>query len=310
MKLFTGQANVALAAATAQQLDVPLVRRDIARFPDGELHVELREAVRGDDVYVIQPTGPPVEEHLFELLLLADACRRAGAARVSAVMPYFGYARHDRRATGREAVAARLVADLIGAAGIARVIAVDLHVTSLEGFFPMPLEHLSAVPALAAHLRGTIKANSVLVSPDLGAAKLVERYAAALELPVAIVHKRRISADQVVARAIAGEVRDRAPLIADDMISTGGTIVAAVEALLAAGSRPEIDVVTTHAVLAGNALARLANVGVQRLITTDSLCVAPNVSLGVEVVSLAPILADAIDRLHHERSLGNLIVHA
>lgn len=196
LKLIAGSANAPLAESIAHALDIPLSNRDIHRFPDGELRVEIQETVRGDDVYLIQPTGPPVEERLFELLLLADACRRAGAASVTAVVPYFGYARHDRRASGREAVGARLVADLIGAAGVNRVVALDLHVTSLEGFFPIPVEHLTAVPGLLEQVRGRVTGNGVVVAPDLGAAKLADRYASALQVPAAIVHKRRISGEE------------------------------------------------------------------------------------------------------------------
>jgi ribose-phosphate pyrophosphokinase len=292
----------------ARQLNVRLSGRKIHRFPDGELHVELEDSVRGDDVYVIQPTGPPVEERVFELLFLTDACRRAGAAAVTAVIPYFGYARQDRRASGRAAVGARLVADLLVAAGIQRVVSLDLHAASLEGFFAVPLEHLTAVPVLLDRLRGRVSpSGSVVVAPDLGAAKLAERYAAQLELPVAIVHKRRVSGQEVRVRAIAGDVRDRAPIIVDDMISTGGTVEAAVEALLAAGRRPEISVAVTHGVLAGTALDRLARLGMRALIISDSLKLPATASLPLEVASIAPLLADAIDRLHHHRSLSEII---
>lgn len=309
LKLIAGRANVPMAEVIAHNLEVPLSAREVCRFPDGELHVEIQDSVRDDDVYLIQPTGPPVEERLFELLLLADACRRAGAASVTAVIPYFGYARHDRRASGREAVGARLVADLIGVAGVNRVVSVDLHVTSLEGFFPVPVEHLTAVPMLIEHVRGGVTANAVVVAPDLGAAKLAERWASALQLPAAIVHKRRISGEKVVVRAIAGEVRGLAPLIVDDMISTGGTIEAAIKALLDAGAVPQIDVVATHGVLVGAAMERLAGCGARRMIVTDSVSVPENPGLRLEVVSVGSLLADAIGRLHRGESLAPLIRH-
>lgn len=308
-RLIAGQANPALAKSIAQRLSVDLVRRSISRFPDGELHVELDEAVRGDQVYLLQPTGPPVDAWIVELLLLADACRRAGAAAVTAVMPYFGYARQDRRASGREAIGARLMADVLVAAGIQRVVAVDLHVVSLEGFFAVPLEHLTAVPALIERVRGYVSPTSVIVAPDLGAAKLAERYAQALQLPTAIVHKRRITGEHVRVRGIAGDVRDRAPMIVDDMISTGATIEAAVAALRSAGCRPEFSVVATHGVLVGAALDRLATAGVQSLILTDSLAYATGARPPLDVVSIAPLLADAIERLQHCGSLSDLIKH-
>jgi ribose-phosphate pyrophosphokinase len=308
-KLIAGQANEPLAESIARHLNVRLSSRKIHRFPDGELHVEIEDSVRGDDVYVIQPTGPPVEERVFELLFLADACRRAGAAGVTAVVPYFGYARQDRRASGRAAVGARVVADLLVAAGIQRVVAVDLHAAALEGFFAVPLEHLTAVPALLDRVRGRVSpSGSVVVAPDLGAAKLAERYAAALDLPVAIVHKRRVSGEEVRVRAIAGDVRGRAPIIVDDMISTGGTIEAATESLLASGCRPEISVAVTHGVLAGTALDRLARLQMRPLIVTDSLKLPATGNLPIEVASIAPLLADAIDRLHHRRSMSEIIL--
>jgi len=228
---------------------------------------------------------------------------------VTAVMPYFGYARQDRRATGREPVGARLVADLLAAGGIQRVVAVDLHVASLEGFFAVPLEHLTAVPAMVEHLRGRLASASVIVAPDLGAAKLAERYARALQLPFAIVHKRRLTGEHVRVSGIAGDVRGLAPVIVDDMISTGGTIEAAVAALLAAGCRPEFRVAATHGLLVGAAGERLARAGVTAITVTDSLQ-SPSVDgVALEVVSLAPLLAEAIDRLHRRRSLNDLIKH-
>jgi ribose-phosphate pyrophosphokinase len=265
--------------------------------------------VRGRDVYLVQPTGPPVDEHLMELLMLADASRRAGAARVTAVMPYFGYARQDRRAHGREPVGARLVADLIRTAGIERVVAIDLHSAALEGFFSMPLEHLSAVPTLAEAARALVGLDAVIVAPDLGAAKLADRYADLLDLPVAIVHKARISGEQVRVRRITGDVLDRQPIVVDDMISTGGTIEAAATALLAAGAAPEIMVVATHALLVGAAEERLARAGVRRLIATDSVPPTAGGRLPRETVSVAWLLADAISRLHRDLSLTDLIAH-
>jgi ribose-phosphate pyrophosphokinase len=308
-RLIAGQANPPLAESIARCLNVQLVGRTIRRFADGELHVELEEAVRGDVIYVIQPTGPPVDAWVFEMLFLADACRRAGAASVIAVIPYFGYARQDRRATGREAVGARLVADMLAAGGIDRVVAVDLHLVSLEGFFAVPLEHLTAVPAIVERLRARVTAASVIVAPDLGAAKLAEHFAQALHLPVAIVHKRRLTGEQVRVRAITGEVRGRAPIVVDDMISTGGTIEAAVAALLSAGCQPDLCVAATHGVLVGAALERLARLRIRALIVSDSLAIPTVDSPPLEVVSIAPLLADAIDRLHHRRSLGDLIKH-
>ncbi len=311
LTLLAGPANVPLAEAVAGRLGTPLACCEVARFPDGELHVEIRDSVRGHDVYLLQPTSPPAEPHLLELLFLADACRRAGAARLTAVVPYFGYARQDRRASGREAVGARLVADLLagGAARLDRVVAVDLHSTALEGVFTLPLEHLSAVPILMEAMRPLVAANSVVVAPDLGAAKLADRYGKALHLPVAIVHKTRLSGEEVSVQAVAGEVRDRAPLIVDDMISTGATIEAAITALLAAGCLPELAVVATHALLVGAAVDRLRKLHPRRIVVTDSVATPHFLPLPFQVVSLGPLLAEAVKRLYHDRSLGDLVAH-
>ncbi|HEU5041845.1 MAG TPA: ribose-phosphate pyrophosphokinase, partial [Gemmatimonadales bacterium] len=252
---------------------------------------------------------PPVEEHLFQLLLLADACRRAGAARLTAIVPYLGYGRQDRRASGREPVGARLVADLLAAAGLDRIVAVDLHSGTLEGIFTTPLEHLTAVPILCEALRPRLPADAVIVAPDLGATKLAERYARLLGLPAALVHKRRLSGERVAVRGVTGEVRDRTPLVVDDMITTGGTVEAAVGAVLEAGARPEVTVCATHGLFVGPAMERLARLPVSRLLTTDSVAAPAGGGPTLERVTLAPLLADAITRLHGDRSLAELIVH-
>lgn len=309
LKVFSGTANVPLAEAMAAKLGARLSNREVYRFPDGELHVELQESVRGDDVYIIQPTGPPGEKNLLELLLLADAADRAGAARLTAVIPYLGYARQDRRVSGREAVGVRLVANLLGAGGLlARVVAVDVHAQAIEGFFGIPLEHLSAVPALVEHVRRYTDPDVVVVAPDLGAVELAERYAEPLGVSVAMVHKSRLSGSEVSARKVTGEVRGLKPIIVDDMISTGGTIEAAVDALLREGAEPEITVVASHGLFAGPAAERLGNVSVRRYVVTDSVPPPEESALSLEVVSLAPLLARAIDNLYNDRSLGELLV--
>lgn len=307
--LFTGSANPALAETVAAQLRVPLGRGAVERFPDGELHVEVHDSVRGQDLYLLQPTSPPVETHLLELLLLADACRRAGARRLTAIVPYLGYARQDRRATGREPVAARLVADLIAASGIGRLVAVDLHAAGLEGVFGIPLEHLSAVPLLAQAMRPCLPADGVLVAPDLGAAKLADRYARLLQLPVAIVQKTRLSGEAVSVRAVTGDVQGRVPIVVDDMISTGGTATAAIAAVVAGGAQHAAIVVASHGLLLGPAVERMQAAPVRRLIVTDSVVPPARIPLPLQVVTLAPRLAEAIRRLHDDQSLSDLLVH-
>ncbi len=307
LMLLAGTANEPLGAAIARHLGVTSAARSITRFPDGELRVEVQASVRGRDVYLVQPTSPPVETHLIELLLLADACRRAGAARLTAVVPYFGYARQDRRAGGREAVGARVVADTLQVAGIQRAVAVDLHTAALEGIVSVPLEHVSAVPALVEAIRPAVDRDAVIVAPDLGATRLAERYASALDLPVAIVHKTRVSSERVSVRRVTGDVQGRIPWIVDDMISTGGTIEAAAAAMLAAGARPPVNVVASHALLVGQAVERLQALRLGRFVTTDSMARSAAPPLPIEVVSLAPLLGEAITRLHTDRSLHDLL---
>jgi ribose-phosphate pyrophosphokinase len=309
LKILSGSANLSLAEAVAKKIGVELTRRLLERFPDSEMHVEIQESVRGDDVYVIQPTSPPVDEHLVELLFIADACRRAGAARLTAVIPYFGYARQDRRARGREPVGVRVIADLIRTAGLERVVALDLHSAAMEGALSVPLEHLSAVSLLAEAGRSWVSAKTVVVAPDLGAVKLAERYGKILRLPVAIVHKTRLSGAEVAVQNITGEVGGKPVLIVDDMISTGGTVEAALRALLAAGSAPDFIVIASHGLFVGPALERFRELPVRRFFSTDSVAVPTKLSLPVEAVSVAPLFAETIERLHHDRSLGDLIRH-
>jgi ribose-phosphate pyrophosphokinase len=310
MILLAGSANPDLAGGVARALGVPLAACVLERFPDGELHVDLHESVRGQTVFILQPTSPPVEQHLFELLLLSDASRRAGAARRVAVMPYFGYARQDRRAAGREPIGARVAADVLAVAGIDRAVVVDLHSRAAEGFFAMPAEHLSAVPLLAEALRPADGDSAVVVSPDLGAVKLADRYARVLGCPVATVHKTRVSGREVKVQQIVGDVRDRSPFIVDDMISTGHTVAAAVRALLAAGCRPNVTVVATHGVFAERATELLRELPIGRVITTDSVAPRASAALPIEIVSIAPRLAEAIARLDRNESLGDLLSHA
>ena len=308
--IFAGSANVPLAEAVAAELEVQPGSREVQIFPDGEMQVELRESVRGEDVYLLQPTSPPGEKHLLELLLLADAANRAGAARLTAVIPYFGYARQDRRASGREAVGARLVAGLLESGGLfERVVSVDLHTAAIEGFFGIPLEHLSAVPMLVESLRPHAGADGVVVAPDMGAAELAERYAEPLELPVAIIHKARIGGSEVSVGSITGEVQGRKPIVVDDIIDTGGTTKAAVDALLEAGCEPEITAVASHGLFVGSAEEDLGDAPVERFLVTDSVPPPEGLNLPLEVASLAPLLANAIDRLHNDRSLDELLEH-
>jgi ribose-phosphate pyrophosphokinase len=264
--------------------------------------------VRGHDVYLIQPTCPPVDEHLFELLLMADACRRAGAIHLTAVIPYFGYARQDRRARGREPLSVRLIADLLITSGIHRVVAVDLHSQGVESAFAIPVEPLSAIPLLAEALRSSLSRNTVIVSPDLGAAKMAESYARLLDLPVAIIHKTRLSGAEVSVQRIVGEVRDKEVLVVDDMISTGGTIEKAIQALLEAGcSASGVNVAASHGLLVGPAAERLGKLPIEKIHVSDSVPKPDHFPVPIQVSSLDALLAEAIQRLHKQKSIASLI---
>lgn len=298
LKILAGSANISLAENVARQIRLQLSQRILERFPDGELHIELQESVRGHEVYLIQPTCPPVDEHLFELLLLADACRRAGAVHLTAVVPYFGYARQDRRSRGREPLSARLVADLISTSGVQRVVAVDLHSQAVESAFAIPVEHVSAVPMFAEAVGSSVSRDAVIVSPDLGAVKMAERYAKLLDLPVAIIHKTRISGEEVSVKHIVGDVRDKQVLVIDDMISTGGTIEKAIKAVLEAGcSVSGIKVLASHGLLVSPAAERLGKLPIERMYVSDSVPRPEQFPVPLQVMSLAGLLAETIQRL-------------
>jgi ribose-phosphate pyrophosphokinase len=303
--VLVGPASLHLGAGICETLRISPAPYDCRRFPDGEAQVELHESVRGHDVYILQATSPPVEEHLIQLLLLADACRRAGAARLTAVIPYFGYARQDRR-TDRRSLGARVAANVVGSAGFDRLMLIDAHTPAIEGFFDVPLDHLTAVPLLARAAAASIRESSVVVGPDLGAVKLARAYANQLHVPMAFVHKTRLNGDAVEAHAVIGDVRGRVPLIVDDMLSTGATIEAAVGALRAARAAEPISVAVTHALLVGRAREILQRLPLARLMATDTVAIEPPALQQLEIVSVAPLIATAIRRNHRDESLADL----
>ncbi len=300
--VFSGSANEGLADAIAAELGALLGSRAVARFPDGETAVRLDVPVRGRDVVLIQPTAPPVNDNVIELLAFADACRRSAAARITAVVPYFGYARSDKRHARREPITASLVARLMQTAGIDQVVTLDLHADQIEGFFSIPVDNLSAAPSLCRALGDQLPEGVVVVSPDAGRVKAASDYAQRLGAPVVVLHKRRDSPDATAVTHVVGDVTDRPCLIIDDMISTGGTIARAVEALLAAGARREIIVAATHGLFVGDARGMLARAGVRRVVVTDSIAQSTSGPTPPEVVSIAPLFAAAIRRIHQADS--------
>jgi ribose-phosphate pyrophosphokinase len=307
--VLAGSANPGLARSVERALDIQLAGSRTERFPDGELVVRVDDSVRGLDVVLLQPTSPPVNDNLIELLAMADACRRAAATRVVAVVPYFGYARSDRRDGRRMPIMSSLVADLMERAGISHVITLDVHTPSLEGFFKIAVDNLSAVPLLADALRTRISADAIIVAPDIGATRLANHYATLLDRPVAICHKQRTSGTEVSIARIIGDVAGRSCVIVDDMITTGGTIAESVRALKEAGATGNAIVTATHAVLVPGALGRMAAAGIRELVVTDTVALAPSSDSNapaITVVSVAPLIATAIRRLLAGGSLRNL----
>ncbi|HEV2472039.1 MAG TPA: ribose-phosphate pyrophosphokinase [Chthonomonadales bacterium] len=311
LRIFTGNANPALATAIAAELDTPLGEITVSKFSDGEIQVKIEESARGQDIFIVQPTCAPVNDSLMELLIMIDAFRRASARRITVVLPYYGYARQDKKIKPREPVTARLVANLITQAGASRVLCVDLHAGQIQGFFDLPVDHLYAGPLIGEYLikEGIHDGNTVVVSPDVGGVARARALAEHLKTPIAIIAKRRPEPNQVEIMEIIGDVKGKVCVITDDMIDTGGTIFKGAEALMERGARA-VHACVTHAILSGGALARLASSPLSSLVVTDTIPVCPNRRNGkLEVLSVAPLLADAIRRIHEDHSVSELFSH-
>lgn len=294
--LFAGSSGRALAAGVAESLGWAVAHSSCERFPDGEVAVDIEQSVRNRHVFLLQSTAPPVNDNLLELLAFADACRRAAARRLIAVVPYFGYARADRRRQQRKPITARLVADLMQTAGIGHVVTVDIHSDAIDGFFRIPLGNLDASPLLADALRPRIEADTIIVSPDLGRLHATLALGKRLDVAVAAVHKERLSGDQVQVHQVMGDVRGRSCILFDDMISTGGTIAAAASALRNAGADRVHTVAATHGVFSPAAAATLRDAGVNNVIVTDTVP-AHRHWPPVQTVSVVPLLAEAMGAL-------------
>ncbi len=314
LKIFSGQANPTLAREICNYLKFPSPGRiSVGKFPDGENYCKIDEDVRGRDVFLIQPTSPPVNDNLMELLIMIDSCKRASAARVTAVMPYFGYARQDRKDEGRVPITAKLVANVITRAGADRVLTMDLHAPQIQGFFDVPVDHLYAAPVLNRHFRdlGLTADNIVIVSPDEGSIKRAIGHVKRLGGPLAIVDKRRAGPTITKqANIIGGPVEGRIALMFDDMISTAGSICGAARFVHEAGAK-EIHVAATHAVFCGDALKRLQDAPITSVVITDSIPLRPELMLPkIRVCSVAPLLAEAIKRIHHDQSISQMFVES
>ena len=310
LKIFSGSSNPALAAAVCKYLNIPLGGAQIDVFPDGEKVIRVEDDVRGRDCFVVQSTCRPVDEHLVELLIYLDCLRRASAKRVTAVIPYFGYARQDRKAEGRVPITAKLVANLITTAGADRVLAIDLHAQQLQGFFDIPVDHLTGELVLNKYFRGKKIGDLAVVSPDVGNIKLAARYAAHLGGELAIVHKKRISGSEVEAQEIIGEVQGKNVLMCDDMITTAGTVCSAAELVKKRGAE-KIYVGATHGVFADKAIEKLSQAPIDEVVVTDTIPLHDEDKMhgNVRVLSVSAMLGEAIKRIHRDKSVSSLFNH-
>ena len=306
IKLFAGNSNKALAEAIAKELKCPLAECEVGHFSDGEISVHIGETVRGRDVFVIQSTCAPVNENLMELLVMIDALKRASAGRITAVVPYFGYARQDRKAKPRDPITAKLVADMITTAGADRLLTIDLHALQIQGFFSIPVDHLIGGPLLYKHFANLVDEDFMVVSPDIGSVSRARSVASKLNCPMAIVDKRRPKANQIEVMNIIGDVKGKKCLMVDDMIDTAGTIVQGAEALYNNGAK-EIYACCTHAVLSGPAIERIKNSHITKLVTLDTIPLTEEKKLDkIEVLSVAKLFALAIENIYLDKKMSEI----
>lgn len=309
LRIFSGSAHPELAQEIATLLNVELGRSTTRRLPDSEIHVMLDEVVRDQDVFLIQPCPAPVNDHLIELLLYLDALRRASAHSVSVVIPYFPYARQERMARGREAISARVVANMLECQGARRVIFVDIHARAIAGFFNIPVDPLSAVPLLASYFRKPEFEDAVIVSPDVGRASMAGRYAELLNLPLVVMHKRRTSFSTTETTHVVGDIQGRRPIIIDDIMA-GGSVLKQIDALYDNGAKGKAYFAITHPVLLPTALERLAaDDRIEKLVVTNTIPVPDaNRHDKIEVISIAPLVSDIINRIYHGQSISERLL--
>ena len=308
LKLLTGNANPELAAEIAGILGIELCKMTVCRFSDGEIQVKIEESIRGADAFVIQPTSAPVNDHLMELLIILDALKRASAVRTTVVMPYYGYARQDKKVKPREPVTAKLVADLLQVAGANRILTIDLHADQIQAFFDLPVDHLYGGPIIARYLieHGLADSDLVVVSPDVGGVARARKFAEILKAPIAIITKRRPEPNKSEVMEIIGDVAGRRAIMIDDMIDTAGSIVQGAFALKERGAK-EVYACCTHPVLSAGAAERIANSPIKAVVATNTIMVPPERRPpNFTVLSVAPLLANAITRIHTNRSVSEL----
>jgi len=309
LKLFSGNANPELAQEIAVALGCPLAAATVKTFSDGEIHVQIQENVRGADVFVVQPTCSPVDHNLMELFLMIDALKRASAQRITPVLPYYGYARQDRKDRPRMPISAKVVASLLERAGANRILTLDLHAAQIQGFFDVPVDHLFATPVLIERFYDWNDKNVTVVSPDAGGVERARAFAKRLEAPLAIIDKRRTDVNVAEVMHIVGEVEDRHCLIVDDLIDTAGTLVKGAEALLAQGAK-SVRACATHAVLSGPAIERIMDSKIEEVVVSNSIPLpdCARATGRIKVMSVAPLLAQAIQSIHEDGSVSTLFV--
>lgn len=309
IKIFTGNSNPAFAQAIADQLGVKLGDSQVGKFSDGEIFVNINETVRGADVFVVQSTCSPVNDNLMELLIMIDAFKRASAGRITAVIPYFGYARQERKAKARDPISAKLCADIITTAGADRVLTMDLHAAQIQGFFDIPVDHLLGAPLLAKYYKEKFedqKDDLVVVSPDLGSVTRARKFASKIDVPIAIIDKRRPKANVSEVMNIIGDIKDKNVILVDDMIDTAGTIVNGAQALLDRGAK-KVYACCTHGVLSGPAIERIQNCPIRELLVLDTIAIPESKMIDkIQTKSVASLFAEAIKRIYNDETVSIL----
>ncbi len=313
IKIFSANSNRLLAKQIAEALGLPVGKAQVSTFSDGEISVSINESVRGSDVFVVQSLSTPVNDHLMELLIMIDAFKRASAARITAVIPYLGYARQDRKSKARDPISAKLVADLISTAGADRVLTMDLHAPQIQGFFDIPVDHLVGAPLLAAYFKKKLaaepKEDYVVVSPDLGSVTRARNFAARLDCPLAIVDKRRQQANVCEVMHIIGNVEGKKVILVDDMIDTAGTLCNAAAAIVEKGGAKSVTAAATHAVLSGPAIERLGTSVIENVVLLDTIALPPEKRLDKFVtLSVAPVFSEAIERIYEDKPVSIMFV--
>jgi len=310
LKVISGNAHQDLAKEIAAHLNIPLTAADVRKFSDGEIFVEVQENVRGADVFVVQPTCTPVNDHLMELVIMVDALRRASARRITAVVPYYGYARQDRKNAPRVPISAKVVAEMFMAVGVRRVLCMDLHAGQIQGFFNIPVDHLYAAPVLLDYIEGTFGHDEVImVSPDAGGVERTRAFAKRLDSGLAIIDKRREKANVCEAMHVIGDVTGKTAILMDDMVDTAGTLCAGAETLLANGAK-EVHACCSHPVLSGPAIDRINASNLKSLVVTNSIPLNGKAKEcdKIKVLSVSSLLGDAINRIHNEDSVSSLFI--